>query len=231
MKKSKILAILAAGALTVSMGAFALAGCGGGTDYAFEAEDAILSTGLKLQAGKEWTGTEEEGADVTVVSYFTPGTSITWNITAASECDVTLKLRASSCIYGVVDSNGVFCSMNEMQTPPDGFVWDENVKCKINEIKADELGATLKVNGTESTFKGTLPATSFDFGMGEQMGLMYFTTHCGELEAKVHLKAGENAVVLECVTGGVNVDKITVNSKAELTFTKTDNSGLLGGGM
>lgn len=230
----KIIAGALAAALTLSMGSMFVACGDGGTDYTFEAEDAVLfdpstvpvTSTMTIQPGTEWTGTDEEGAEVTSIGYFsTTGQTITWTITAASECDVTIKVRGSSCAFGFMDEAGVFCSMAALWTPggqPDGFDM-ATAKCCIDELPAADSGVVLKVNDAEAEMSGTLPRTKLDLGMDGMM-MMFGTLHFGDFTAKAHLKAGENKIVLECVTGGFNVDSITVKSSAELTFTKTDNS-------
>lgn len=207
MKKfGKIAAMVASAALALTMGALTLTGCGAAKDFVLEAEDAQLTDPssveeaktMTVQSGAEWTGTEEEGAEVTVVGYFsTPGQTITWNITSSKECDATLLIRGSSCAFD-------FATM-------DWTTW----LMTINELPAEDSGVALKVNDTEVTFTGTLPETENG---------SFTTLHFGDYTANIHLKQGENKIVLESVTGGFNVDKITINSKSDITFNKTDNS-------
>lgn len=206
MMIKKLFTVAAASALALTFGAVALTGCGTAKDFTFEAEEAVLTDPdtvaenqtMTVQNGSEWTGTDEEGAEVTVVGYFsTPGQTITWNIKSSSECDATLLIRGSSCAFD-------FASMD----------WT-NWTMTINELTAEDSGVVLKVNDTEVTFTGTLPETE---------GGSFTTLHFGEYIANIHLKSGDNKIVLESVTGGFNVDKITVNAKSDLTFEKADNS-------
>lgn len=207
MKKiGKLAAMVASATLALTMGAMALTGCGAAKDFVFEAEDAVLTdpatvaeaNTMTVQTGPEWTGTEEEGAEVTVVGYFsTAGQTITWNINASKDCDATLLIRGSSCAFDMTSMDFTNWTMT------------------INELAAADSGVTLKVNDAEVAFTGTLPGTE---------GGSFTTLHFGDYTANIHLKKGDNKIVLESVTGGFNVDKITVNSKAELTFNKTDNS-------
>ncbi len=224
MKLKKTLAAIAAGALCVTMGAAVLAGCGGkGTDYTFQAEDAELYTGLQVQKGNEWSA-NNDGAEVTVVSYFAnPGQTITWKVNAASDCKVTLKLRASSCLFGAKNADGEIVDIGSLGGNYEG------AKGYISELKAADCGSVLKVNDAEVTMKGTLPSTTIELEEGNPWAIMgvYSVIHCGEYTATTNLKQGENTIVLEVVTGGFNVDSLTVNSSAEITFNKTDNSDRL----
>lgn len=227
MKKSKILSLIAAGALTLAMGAFALTGCAKGVDYTFEAEEAELCEGLKVQNGKQWTA-NDDGADVTVVSYFAnAGQTITWTINAASDCNVKLKLRASSCAFGALNASNEVVDLGEiMGSIMQGGAIEEGTKGYVSELKAADCGSVLKVNDAEVTMSGTLPSTTIELADGNPWALMgvYSVINCGEFTADAKLKKGENKIVLEVVTSGFNVDSLTVNSSAELTFTETDNS-------
>ena len=231
MKLKKTLAAIAAGALCVTMGAAVLAGCGGkGTDYTFQAEDAELCADLRVQKGNEWSA-NNDGAEVTVVSYFAnPGQTITWKVTAASDCKVTLKLRASSCAFGALDASNEAVDLGMlMGILQGGGTLDEGTKGYISELKAADCGSVLKVNDAEVTMNGTLPSTTIEIEDGNYWALMgvYSVIHCGEYTATANLKKGENTIVLEVVTGGFNVDSLTVNSSAKITFDKTDNSDRL----
>lgn len=236
----KILAIAATSALALTFGAVALTGCGGGgKDYSFEAENALLADAdgqaqntMQLQTGVEYTPTGD-GADITVVGYFaTPGQTITWNVNAASECDVTLKLRASSCQFNAIDGDGNIADLGEVMgammwgaPAPEGFDMT-TMKGYLGELKAENAGVVLKVNGEEKTLSGTLPSTVIELEEGNPYAIfgVYSTIYCGEYTVKVHLNAGANAIVLQTVTGGINVDKLTINSGVEITHTSVDNS-------
>ncbi|MDE5728786.1 MAG: hypothetical protein K2I20_01260 [Clostridia bacterium] len=239
----KLLAIAATSALALTFGAVALTGCGGGgKDYSFEAEEALLtdvegqdaSSTMKVQENVEWSA-NGDGADITVVGYFaTPGQTITWNVNAAEACDVTLKLRASSCKFAAIDGEGTVIDINAFMgtlwggPAPDGFD-TSTAKGYLEELKAADAGVVLKVNGEEKTMSGTLPAVTIELEEGNPWSIMgvYSTIYCGEYTVKVHLNKGANAIVLETVTGGINVDKLTVNSGVEITHTAIDNSDRL----
>lgn len=227
MKFKKTFAAIAAGALSVAMGAAVFAGCAKGTDYTFEAEDAVLADGLQVQAGKQWTK-DDDGEELTVVSYFaTAGQTITWTINAASDCNVKLKLRASSCAFGALNASNEVVDLGEiMGSLMQGGAIEEGTKGYISELKAADCGSVLKVNDAEVTMSGTLPSTTIEPADGNPWALMgvYSVINCGEFTADAKLKKGENKIVLEVVTSGFNVDSLTVNSSAELTFTETDNS-------
>lgn len=227
MKKSKIVSLIAAGALTLAMGAFALTGCAKGVDYTFQAEEAELCEGLKVQNGKQWTA-NDDGADVTVVSYFaTAGQTITWTINAASDCNVKLRLSASSCAFGALNASNEVVDLGEiMGAIYGGGGLEEGTKGHVAELKAADCGAVLKVNDAAVTMSGTLPSTTIDVDANNPWAIMgvYSVINCGEYTAEAKLKKGENKIVLEVVSGGFNVDSLTVNSSAELTFNATDNS-------
>lgn len=232
----KILGIAATSALALTLGAFALTGCGGGKNYTFEAEEAVLfdpatagKNTMKIQDGVSVDSQE----DVTLVGYFaTPGQTITWNVTAAADCTVTLKLGASSTSFDLVDGEGEFLGAENIW----GWMFGQQIegfdqttaKGYLAALDAADCGAVLKVNDSEVGMSGTLPSATVELeGIAENRwaaGAVYSIVNCGELTAKINLKKGENKIVLEVVTGGLNVDKITIKSKTELTFAPTDNS-------
>lgn len=234
----KILMFAAASALTLTMGAVALTGCGGGgKDYSFEAENATLAdaTGqtkntLAIQRGVEYKP-EGDGPEITIVGYFaTPGQTITWTVNAAEECDATIKVRGSSVSFGAIDGNGMILGPNELMgimwgQGPEGFDTD-TMKGYLQEVAAADTGVVLKVNNEEKTLSGKLPATTVELEEGKPGAIfaVYNTISCGELTVKVHLNKGENNIVLENVSGGFNVDKITVNAPVKITHTPVDNS-------
>lgn len=237
----KILSVAAVSALTLTVGAFALTGCSNGTDYVFEAEDALLTdvesqtteTTMKIQTSNDWVE-DGEGEEVVLVGYFaTAGQTITWNVNAAADCTVTLKIGASSCSFGAIDGEGNIVAIGDLMgvlfggPAPEGFDMS-TAKGYLAELKAADAGVALKVNDSEVTMSGTLPSATLDLGdlsvnPWAIMGV-YGAVHCGEYTAKVDLKAGANKIVLESVTGGLNVDKLTVNSSVEITHTAVDNS-------
>lgn len=235
----KILMFAAASALTLTMGAVALTGCGGGgKDYSFEAENATLAdaTGqtqntLAVQQGVEYKP-EGDGPEITIVGYFaTPGQTITWTVNAAEECDATIKVRGSSVAFAAIDGDGTVATMQELMgamyggPAPEGFDM-ETMKGYLQEVAAADTGVVLKVNNEKKTLSGKLPATTVELEEGNPYAIwaVYNTISCGELTVKVHLNKGENNIVLENVSGGFNVDKITVNAPVEITHTPVDNS-------
>jgi len=232
----KILTFAATSALALTVGAFALVGCSGdGTpkDNVFEAEEAVLfdpedmdeNNYMKLQPNAE--GSEET---YTLVSYFaTEGQTITWNVKSSKECDVTLKLYASSCVFCLTDANGNVADLTAalwMQQFPEGFD-QTTMQPTLAAVKGADIALT--VNDAEVTLEGSLPElkTGVVSNAWEAMGI-YSAVKIGAVSATVHLTKGENKIVLTPSTGvGYNVDKITINTDAKLTFKKTDNSARL----
>ncbi len=226
MKKTikKMLGITAAAALTLSMGSMALIGCGDkGTNYTFEAEDAILGGSAVVEEKHTWAGADKlgEGDDVTIVGYLgVPGNSVTWKINAASACEATLTFTAASIVPGDNTQNGA--------------QWGEggSLTWIVKEIDTSKNKVfKVSVNDSDVALKGTLPGlnepitfkSEADFA---KIGYLYdngFNNH-STCTAKVNLKEGENIIVLTIVTQGINLDKLTVTSPVELTFEKTDNS-------
>lgn len=190
-------------ALTLSAAlAATLAGCGGkAQDYVFEAEKAELSAACMVETGPEYT-TELTDTEATQVGYFTTaGETITFKINASKDCSATLTLRASSACAQWVDP----------------MVFEEV------DMSKDEC-AKLTVNGTECKMEGVLPG--LEAPMDWEAVSAYYK-HYGTATAKIDLKSGENVIVLTSqgyAGGGINVDKITINAAAELTWTETDNS-------
>lgn len=210
--------------LTLTIGALTLTACGtgSGTDYTFEAEDAVLAgttqgyvngaqqeTGITVEEGTEWAGlnedgTAKEGPAVTNLGNFNAaGQSITWKITASKECDATLTLRAASAVMSFAED------------------WSSMGMSEVDLSKNEYVA--LKVNGTAVALEGTLPGLS---GLGFEMvysGGIY--RNFGTGTAKIHLVAGENVIVLNGMgtQSGINIDKIIINCDAELSFQKTNN--------
>lgn len=227
MKKTikKMLGITAAAALTLSMGSMALIGCGDkGKDYVFEAEDAILGGTACVEQKHLWEGVDKlgTGTDVTIVGYLaTAGNTVTWKINAASACKATLTFTAASTVPGEGTQGGMGWGEN-------GAVWSiKEIDTSKNEV------FTVSVNGDNAALSGTLPGLNenVEVDMSSQEGWMTmmglydngYNNH-GTCTAKVNLKEGENTIVLTIVGQGINLDKLTVKSPAELTFEKTDNS-------
>ncbi len=181
-----------------------LAGCGGSAqDYVFEAEKAELSASCMVETGPEYT-TEVTTTEVTQVGYFTTaGETITFKINSSKDCSATLTLRAASAVA----------------TFSDPVVFEE-----VDMSKGEH--AVLSVNGTECKMEGVLPG--LEAPMDWEVFSAYYK-HYGTATAKIDLKSGENVIVLTSKgynggAGGINVDKITINAAAELTWNETDNS-------
>lgn len=192
---------IAALTLTALLAA-SLAGCGGkAQDYVFEAEKAELSAACMVETGPEYT-TEVTSTEATQVGYFTTaGETITFKINASKNCSATLTLRAASACAQWVDP----------------MVFEE-----VDMSKGE--CAKLTVNGTECKMEGVLPG--LEAPMDWEAVSAYYK-HYGTATAKIDLKSGENVIVLTSqgyAGGGINVDKITINAAAELTWTETDNS-------
>lgn len=179
-----------------------LAGCGGSAqDYVFEAEKAELSAACMVETGPEYT-TEVTTTEATQVGYFTnAGETITFKINADKACSATLTLRAASA-----------CAQ-----------WADPMVFEEVDMSKGEC-AKLTVNGTECKLEGVLPG--LEAAMDWEAFSAYYK-HYGTATAKIDLKAGENVIVLTSQGysgGGINVDKITINAAAELTWNETDNS-------
>lgn len=194
---------IAALTLTALLAA-SLAGCGGkAQDYVFEAEKAELSAACMVETGPEYT-TEVTDTEATQVGYFTTaGETMTFKIKASKACSATLTLRAASAVAQFSDP----------------MVFEE-----VDLSKGEH--AKLTVNGTECALEGVLPG--LEAPMDWEAFSAYYK-HYGTATAKIDLKAGENVIVLTSQgynggQGGINVDKITINAAAELTWTETDNS-------
>lgn len=197
--------ILAVGTLTALLLA-ALSGCGGsaGTDYTFEAEKAVLTGECTLESGQEYTDKLTSTQATHVANFKIKGDTITFNINADKACSATLTLRAASACAGWDD---------------DPIVFEE-----VDLSKGEH--ATLSVNGTDCALSGKLPGLTAPMDWNV---LAAYYKHYGTATAKIDLQAGENVIVLTAQgykdgAYGINVDKITINSSAELTWTETDNS-------
>lgn len=215
--------LIAGAAITMALGMAAMVGCGSGTDYTFEAEKAQLSQNADgvavYQSAVEYSA-EGEGAAVEIVGYFTAAdANIVWKITSDKECDATLTLRAASA-----SADGA-----ELWTGGKGYI-------KEMDLSTDTY-VTLDVNGTKAKIEGKLPGLEFtpaeDFSNFMDFYGSYMNNYA-EVTAKIHLKAGENTITLKslgytdgAVQYGINVDKITINASATLTWTETDNTDRL----
>ena len=214
MKFKKTMAAIAAGALSVTLGAFALAGCGiSGENYTFEAEDATIE-GQGLVMGQysgpasvsnpsqyKINGELQEETLVGVENFNSAGQKLTWTVNAASDCKAELTLYAASSV----------------------MYFNEDGSAGLVEI---DMAATeaykLTVNETEASFKGKLPGAAWsNFMEGMQQPGAWWDL--GTVTAIINLKAGENTIVFEIVgnvegqqSAGLNVDKIVIKAPAEL---------------
>lgn len=232
MKKfKKILSVAAVSALTLTVGAFALTGCGG-KDYAFEAEEALLEEPEGFvpnpQFGLNAMDVEEKNdGEVTCVGYFsTKGMTITWKVNASEDCEVVLKILGSSTKFKeVTKADGSKIEYAPPLYQPNLEI-GEMVKGGLDELAAENCGVALKINGEEATMSGTLPGIemTIEYENFMSMAAFYGLYKGGEFKANVKLKKGENTIVLESVSGGFNVDKLVVNSPVEVTCEKIDNS-------
>jgi len=231
----KILGIAATSALALTLGAFALTGCGGGKNYTFEAEEAILEEPEGFQENP-WFGikamdleAKQDGdEDVTAVGYFSvKGMTITWKVEASADCEATLNIFGSSTKFKTVTkADGTAIEYDQTTWQPTNVTADDDVVGGIDELDAENCGVALKVNGEEAEMSGTLPGKEVTVKYAEAGGIygMYIG---GKYTAKVSLKKGENVIVLEVVGdqgGGFNVDKMVLKSSATLTYTPVDNS-------
>ncbi len=163
----------------------------------------VKEVNVTVETATEYTGTDEEGPEVTNLGYFYGnGTYITWKITASADCEATLNLRAASAS----------AHMNQNQATA------------MNEILFEEgtQPVTLKVNEEDVTLTGTLPGIE-----AENMPSDYsYYRNFGNVSATVNLKKGENIITLVAPqqNGTVNVDKIVIKSKAKLSYEPIDNS-------
>ena len=202
-----------------------------GTDYTFEAEKGVLTNGktqqydwatgqtseveqpVTVETGTEWGGDKDTaGPEVTALGYFNGGATVTFKITSDKECDATLTIRAAS-------------TENEADIGwgPTGMTMTYfNVK-EVDLSKGEH--ATLSVNGTNVALTGILPGLNLTGLTADDMSWVYNAPlkNFGTGTANIHLKAGENTIVLTAAKG-FNLDKIVINADATLTWTETDNS-------
>ena len=230
----KILTFAAASALTLTMGAVALTGCGGGKDFTFEAEHATLAEPDGFVENPNWgikamdLETKQEGDnELVAIGYFSvKGMTITWKVNASEECDASIKICGSSTKFKkLIKADGTAVEYAPPTYQPNATP-DEDVSGGIDELDAANCGVVLKVNGENAEMNGTLPGKEVTVKFVESMGI-YALYVSGQYTANVKLQKGENTIVLEVDAqqgGGFNVDKIVVNTSAELTHTPVDNS-------
>ena len=213
MKKSKIVSLIAAGALTLAMGAFALTGCAKGVDYTFEAEDAVaVGTGnvngqgqgdptISADSAYKLNGELVENATLVGIENFnTVGQTITWTVVSASDCKATITLYAASAAMYMGESG--------------------------MGLKEIDFGTTeaykVTCNDTAASMTGKLPGVVWaDWNGMKEPGAWW---NIGTVSGTINLKKGENVIILQVVgavdgamSAGLNVDKIVINSSAELT--------------
>ncbi len=230
----KILGIAATSALALTLGAFALTGCGGDKGYTFEAEEAILTEpegfepsdwGAKLMDLEE----KKDGKkDITVVGYFSAkGMTITWKINAEEECDASIKIYGSSTKFKTVTkADGTAIEYDWTTWQPTNVEPTDEVKGGIDALPAENSGVSLKVNGSAATMSGTLPGKEVTATFAESSSF-YALYVAGQYTANVKLNKGENIIVLEidgAAGGGFNVDKMVIDASTKLTHTPVDNS-------
>ncbi|MDE6505201.1 MAG: hypothetical protein K2L42_04945 [Clostridia bacterium] len=214
MKFKKTLAAIAAGALSLTLGAFALAGCGiSGENYTFEAEDGELAgQGLVMGQTPGPASVSNpsaykvygELADETLIgveNFNSAGQSITWTVTASSACKAELTLwAASSVMYFNQEDNSIGLVEIDMAAT-------EAYKLTCNDTKAD--------------LKGKLPGAQWaDWSAMQEPGAWW---DLGKATAIIDLKEGENTIVFEIVStvegqnsAGLNIDKIVIKAPSEL---------------
>lgn len=201
---SKILKTIAAviGIVTISVCTFV--GCAGENDYTFEAEDAVITDGDSM-----WPAVNEAGVNVAGkepeycpgISNISDGATIAWTITADKAAEATLTIH-------------VGCHLRDWGTMPAVSMGIEDLS------KAMEV----TVNGAAVAISGSIPqgATLPEDAEG---GTAY---NIVEVKVNINLTQGENTIVCGALgtgeTSNLFFDKIVVNTSANLTFTKTDNS-------
>jgi len=213
MKIKKMLTVAATSALVLTLGAVALTGCGSSKDFTFEAETAVTEGNgtaadqTQKPAAEEtnvvWTADGNGGAEVTGLGGFNAvGQKIIWTVVSESACSVTITLHAASAQMDL----------------------DESFQLKgLAEVDLSDTSVySMKVNETEVSLNGTLPATQIEGGW-EGMNAPGIWWHMGTASCKADLKAGENTIVFEIVGqasmmgSGINVDKIVISSSSQLS--------------
>ncbi len=214
MKKAAKFFTIALAVALVAVFVFAFAGCGG-TDYVFEAESSVIAgegnvsgTGVGLATVETGPGYIDGKAveELTDVGNFnTAGQTLTFTITSDKACSAKITLQAASAAMGM-NANGDGLALAEIDF-------------------ATQTAYKLTNNGTEITLSGKLPGLD-PLDMSDQAAWR----NMGKVSGNVDLVAGENKIVLEIVgaiegtfSSGLNVDKITINAPATLTWTPTTN--------
>ncbi len=192
--------------------------------YMFEAENAAFTSGTAysynywtqaweettitptVETKTQYTGTEETGEEVTAVGYFYgDGATISWTITAADACDVTLTLYAASSDVSYV--NWPSLSVNAV------------------EFTAESQPVGLKVNGESVNLAGTVTGIE-TISATALADYSYYANYVGTVTASVHLDAGENVITLVAPadSGKLNIDKIVLSgTETVLSYVPVDN--------
>lgn len=214
MKLKKTMLAIAAGALSLTLGAVALVGCAGGKEYTFEAEHAKLEgmgnvmgqtegpASISQETSYMFNGELVEDATLIGVENFnTAGQKIIWTVVSSKACKAQVTLYAASSSMWMDQEGGVGLSEINM---------------------ADTEAYAIKCNGETSKLTGKLPGYTFEGGwMGMQQEGVWW--NIGTVTANINLKEGENTVSFEIVDAfsqmgsGINVDKIVIKASAELS--------------
>ncbi len=180
--------------------------------YHFEAEVAKLddkeapsNSTMVVELNKhEFTESDkEDGALVSNIGYFgggAQGQTITWTFTANAEAKgVKLTLRLASAVGS----------------------WGDR---KITEIDLGSEGApTLTVNDAAVSLEGKTLTGLDGLTQNDMQNGVAYHNFCN-VEITIDIKAGENNIVLTSGSKGCNVDKIMIETNAELVFARTNNS-------
>lgn len=193
---------------------FAMTGCAGKT-YTFEAEHTIIKDGNGpwnpvTQAGVEIS--TEKGYAMDGISNICDGASLTWKITADKAAKATVTLHVAS-------------HLRTWGTEENGIIGMDDVS----------KGLSMTLNGNPVAISGSIPggngvtqADSEDPDAPKGLGYLI-----AKITVEVDLVAGENVITF--TTLGTNqecnlyMDKLEVQTTANLTFTETDNSSRVWG--
>ena len=194
---------------------FAMTGCnndaaGNAEANAFEAEHAIITAGTGMwnpitEVGVDVGG--EEPARVDGISNISDGSALTWKITSDKAGTATLTLRAAS-------------HLRDWGTEIGGSIGVDDVSKAL----------ALTVNGNAVAISGSLLGGAV-LPENASGGTAYIVA---DITVTVELVEGENVIVFTSLGDSTQynlfMDKLIVDTNANLTFTKTDNSGRVWGG-
>lgn len=192
-------------------------GCGGG-EFVFEAEDAALgeTTNVQGESGpiyNEESG-EADGPEAKWVSYFGTSADFTttdydeliWKVTASKDCTANFTLVAASASTSLNWADWTITGMAEID-----FSTTEDAGITCNDVAAKW--------DTENCILG---GQTFDTPAGFADVWIYRMFQ--EVKGTIDLKKGENTIILYATKGvGINVDKLIIDSEADLEFTPADN--------